>query len=152
MAEKKQQFTAWEARLNQVERDFVAAKREMKILNAAANEIARIKDNNGQDLPLKAELEELPDQTEEIYAAIEDMESRINAISDNPQVLRDYESRKNEIANMREEIDGMAAARNGKKLELSSLFLPWYAALKNTKDRVNNLFSEYMTELNFAGR
>lgn len=128
------------------------ARIEMKRLNKQAIQIAPLQDpRTGEDLPLKAKLEELPDSLEGVIAEIEDNENTIESISDNPQVMKLYEQRKLEIAALKNELETHQDNHNTKKLQMEQLATEWKARLKNTVDSVSTLFTEYMKELGCAG-
>jgi hypothetical protein len=109
-----------------------------------------MKDSDGNDLPLKAELEKLPAALKDIKAALDEANHKINSIA-NPEVLRPYEGRLREIAQIEGDIAASSEVQHAKKTELSSQFKPWEAALKNTVTKVNVLFTSYMMELGIAG-
>jgi chromosome segregation ATPase len=109
-----------------------------------------MQDSDGNDLPLKAELEKLPATLEYIEAALDEANHKINSIA-NPGVLRQYGDRLREIAQIEEDIAASSEVQHAKKTELSSQFKPWEAALKHTVTKVNELFTSYMMELGMAG-
>jgi len=132
-------------------KSFNEAKDRLKILKREAETTAPMQDSNGNDLPLKAELEKLPASLEDIEAALEEAHLKINRIHDNPEVLRQYEDRLKEIARIKEQIATSSELHDAKKTELFSNLEPWEAALTNTVTKVNLLFGRYMEELGMAG-
>ncbi len=151
LAEEKNATQTLERQLNEVTRSFNEAKDQLKSLKSQAERIAPMQDSHGNDLPLKAELEKLPASVEDIEAALEDANYKINNIADNPEVLRQYEDRLREIAQITDEIAASSELHDAKKAELLSNLKPWEAALTNTVSKVNALFAKYMEELGMAG-
>ena len=120
LAEEKNATQTLERQLNEVTRSFNEAKDQLKSLKSQAERIAPMQDSHGNDLPLKAELEKLPASVEDIEAALEDANYKINNIADNPEVLRQYEDRLREIAQITDEIAASSELHDAKKAELLS--------------------------------
>jgi len=140
-----------ETRIAKLTHDFNAAKNEMKQLKAKADREAPMKDARGNDLPLKAQLEELPETLTEVEAALEEASAKVESIYDNPEVLQKYEERKREIEETKREMEGLSKGQDVKKEQLKRILVPWEAALDNTASKVNALFTKYMQELGCAG-
>lgn len=149
--EKEQETKELEHLVSVNNAHFTDAKRRMKELKIYADRIAPMKDAEGNDLPLKAQLQELPETLGEIDAAIADNQELINSISDNPQVLSQYEKRKAEIEKKKEEFENLENAQSAKRATLHNLLEAWKARLHNTVEKVNTLFSGYMRDLGCAG-
>jgi len=130
---------------------FVEAKRRMKELKLHADEIAPMQDAEGNDLPLKEKLQELPETLDEIEATIADTQDIIRNITDNPEVLRQYVKRKKEIAKIKEDFENLENSQNAKKAKMNILLNDWKSRLANTVTKVSTLFSEYMADLGCAG-
>eukprot|EP00978_Attheya_sp_CCMP212_P027624 scaffold92980_cov42-Attheya_sp.AAC.2 len=118
-----------------------------KNLRAKATEMVDIHN----DPVMRAKLEELPETLPEVEAALDEATLKVNSTTDNPEVLVQYEQRKREIVETREELEGLSFAKEAKRVNLEKMKDPWESALKNTVTKVNTLFEKYMTELGFAG-
>mmetsp|Transcript_54505 Transcript_54505/g.80910 ORF Transcript_54505/g.80910 Transcript_54505/m.80910 type:complete len:463 (+) Transcript_54505:3-1391(+) len=151
LAERQNESADLEQQFNTLSQDFNDAKRVMKQLKQEADRIAPMKDAQGNDLPLKDQLERLPETLQDVEAAYDDASHKVNSISDNPEVLRQYEERKKQIAQVERQMEGLSYDENAKQNELNSEFTPWEAALCNTVKKVDKLFGEYMRELGCAG-
>jgi len=151
LADKRAEHSALEERMAQVTRQFNEAKRQMRDLKTKADSVAPMKDADGNELPLKAQLEELPETLDEVEATIEEAVAKINSIQHNPSVLRLYEERKREIEETRREMEGLSEAQNAKRTHMDSLRIPWENSLINVVNKVNVLFGQYMAELGNAG-
>jgi chromosome segregation ATPase len=137
---------------NQVTKDFTLAKNRLAQLKQHAEDIAPMTDPaTGEELPLKAQLEELPILLEELEAAMDECLFKMDRIADNPAVFGQYNARKLELEQKKLSLEEMAVAQNSKEATLKNEFAPWEAALVNTTQKVNLLFSEYMQELGCAG-
>ena len=151
LAEKLSETRNLEKDFDSITRKFNNLKEKLKENKNKAEAIAPMQDSRGNDLPLKAELELLPATIEEIQIAIDEANQKIQSIADNPEVIRQYEDRLQEIAKIKEDIAASSEAHDAKKMDLLSQFKPWHAALMNTVAKVNILFSSYMMELGMAG-
>ena len=49
--------------------------------------------------------DDLPNDLEGVEDALDDAENKVNGITDNPHVMRQYEERKKEIAKLQEQLD-----------------------------------------------
>jgi len=130
---------------------FSDAKRRMKELKAKADRVAPMKDEEGNDLPLKAKLTDLPETLAEVEAAISDTSDIMNNITHNPEALIKYRELKREIATIEDELENIDNAQSAKKAKLENLLTEWKSRLKNTISKVNELFSVYMSNLGCAG-
>lgn len=126
-------------------------KNRAKELMDKAKEIAPLKDSDGNDTPLKAELEKLPSDLLDIDAALEDASNKVNSVHDNPEVIRRYEEQRVEIDRMKLQLENMNYSKDLKRNEIKSLQDPWEASLNSAMSEVNELFSHYMRELGCAG-
>merc|ERR1712039_1025239 len=113
--------------------------------------IAPISDENGDDLPLKDQLNDLPENLHEIEEGMDDTKERINSIHDNPDVMRRYEEQKIELNDIKEQLQDMESSKDAKRQTLKDTRQPWEASLDNIVTKVNVLFSQYMKELDCAG-
>jgi len=149
--EKQTATSALEQLIDQQTRDLNLAKQLMRRLKDEAESKAPLKDAHGNDLPLKAELEALPPTLQEIEASIDEARSKIDSITDNPEVLRQYEKRKMEIEAIQAQLRGLSDRQNADSAALERIFVPWKAKLENTVNIVNDKFKDYMQDLGCAG-
>mmetsp|Transcript_40049 Transcript_40049/g.94025 ORF Transcript_40049/g.94025 Transcript_40049/m.94025 type:complete len:353 (+) Transcript_40049:2642-3700(+) len=143
--EKRVQISQHEGRVQELDRAFTAVRNNVKALKQVADREAPMVE------PLKSQLEDLPDTQDEIDAMKEEYVAKVNGISDNPGVIRDYERRKKEIQDEQENLAQLAEEQDLKKRELIDTMKPWETRLINTVNKVDALFSNYMKELGFCG-
>lgn len=136
----------------EVSRDFARAKNELSTKKNEAVRDAPLKDDEGNDLPLREQLEALQVETlHDLEAAYEEAEARANAIVDNPEALHKYEEQKQKIEEMSARL---ADAKEGQSRELSQVKLKrntWETSLECHVSKINTLFSEYMKDMDCAG-
>lgn len=94
---------------------------------------------------------DLPESLEGVEEALDEAESKVNSITDNPHVMRQYEERKKEIAALQEQVDEAGGEKEMKQKTLESKFAAWRDSLKNITKDVNEKFSSYMGEVGCAG-
>ncbi len=97
------------------------------------------------------ESEDMPTSIEGVDEAIDDAESKVNSITDNPHVMRQYEERKKEIEELQEKLDLEGGEKDMKKKQLENKFMKWESKLMNIVTQVNTKFSTYMKEVGCAG-
>jgi chromosome segregation ATPase len=132
-----------------------AFNREKQALGALKDEairIAPIQDEEGNDLPLKDQLNDLPDNMTELEESMDDALEKINQIHDNPEVMRIYEEQKRQLQEIKDQLANMSESKELKRQALKDKREPWEASLKNIVEKVNVLFSVYMKELGCAGK
>ena len=151
LTEKRNETRTLEDQVTHANARFIEAKRRMKELKIHADQVAPMKDAEGNDLPLRAKLQELPETLVEVEATIADIQDMIQNITDNPEVLRLYEERKREIKKIREDYQNLENAESIKKAKVYSLLSEWRSRLVNIVSKVNCLFSGYMADLGCAG-
>jgi chromosome segregation ATPase len=131
---------------------FDNSRRLLEDLKAKADEAAPLHAEDGSELPLKKQLDDLPVETrEETEAALEEAEAKVNSIIADPNVVRHYEERQKEIEKVQADLDDLTSAKEGKKTELEQKREPWEAALTNSVSKVDLLFTRYMAELGCTG-
>jgi len=116
-----------------------------------AKEIAPLKDMDGNDTPLKAELDELTSDLLELEANLDEAIAKVNAVHDNPEVLRRYEEQRMDIERIKLQLENMNYSKDLKRNEIRALRDPWEVSLTTAMHEVNDLFSNYMKELGCAG-
>lgn len=151
-AEAENSSRALEQSFREVSDTFNREKAALCELNERAMAIAPLKDQDGNDLPLKAELDELPDDATELEGAMDDTKERINSIHENPDVMKRYEKQKEELLEVKEQLRDMKDSKQKKRQILQSKREPWEAALDVIVGRVSGLFGHYMKELGCAGK
>ena len=132
-----------------------ALKEEKMRMNSTLNQCkqrAPLHDDDDNPLPLKAQLEALNvDTIDDAVAALEEAEAKANSIDDNPDVLRQYDKLKQEIAQLTDELENLADSKEAQLADINRLKDPWEGALTNSLHKVNSLFGTYMAELDCAG-
>jgi len=136
---------------NDANRLFSTKREECRQYQAQAMEVAPISDSDGNELPLKAQLDELPTDPREINDEIEELVEKLESITDNPGAIKRYEEQKLEMQQTQNELNNYDQAENIKKQELKALRDPWEKSLRDIAFQVNGLFSQYMGELGMAG-
>ena len=126
--------------------DFADARKSMRDLKTKADEVAPMTPE------LMEKLRALSPELADIDAALEEMEASIASIADNPEVLRRYDERKEEMDTIRAELENLSEAKDAKKAQVKNMRDTWQQALKNTVEEVNRLFGTYMAELGCAGK
>jgi chromosome segregation ATPase len=125
----------------------------MRELKQHAEQHAPLVDAEGNELPLKAQLDALPVKSvAETEAAMEEAKAKINGIDANPEVIRQYHERKKEIEIIRAQLSELTQSKDSKISDLEKKRLPWEQALENAVVKVNHLFEQYMAELGCAGK
>lgn len=130
-------------------------KQEKCRMNETLNQCkqkAPLHDEDDNPLPLKAKLEALLVETiDEAVAALEEAEAKANSIDDNPDLIRQYDKLKEEIAQIKDDLENLAGSKEAQKTEIMRLKEPWEAALVNSLAKVDALFGTYMAELGCNG-
>jgi len=152
LTEKEDQYTNVSTEFEKVSIEYEKMKTHARKLKDEAMAFAPIRDANGNDLPLKRELDELPESLEDVADALDEAKEKVKTIHDNPEVLRRYDEQKLEIERIRLQLDRLSQSKELKRAELESLRIPWEAKLTSAVEKVNALFSMYMKELGCAGK
>lgn len=152
LQEKKQEFAHLEAQYTQVERQYQTARQTFSKLKAEAEAAAPIEDNNGQELPLKEQLSALGvESLAECEAAMEEAMQTANQYVDNPEALRQFEQKKEELSSLRDKLDELNESRDSKIQSIRKQADPWESALRNKLTKVSALFGSYMKEMDCVG-
>mmetsp|Transcript_14487 Transcript_14487/g.23628 ORF Transcript_14487/g.23628 Transcript_14487/m.23628 type:complete len:1118 (-) Transcript_14487:142-3495(-) len=99
----------------------------------------------------RLDADDMPTSMEAVDEAIDDAESKVNSITDNPHVMRQYEERKKEIEELQAKLDTEGGEKDLKKKQLENKFTKWESKLMNIVNQVNGKFSTYMKEVGCAG-
>jgi len=151
LKERKEDFAKLSNDFETAHKQYELYKNRAKELMEKAKEFAQLKDADGNDTPLKAELEKLPSDLLELDALLDEASNKVNAVHDNPEVLRRYEEQRVEIERIKLQLENMNHSKDLKRNEIRCLRDPWEASLISAMNNVNELFSNYMKELGCAG-
>lgn len=132
--------------------DFKRIRDAVVKLKTKAEEEAPLTDPEGNDTPLRALLDELPTDANELERAIEDLQYRIDTIVDNPQVLERFEEQSRALQLQKDKLAKLMSSKDVQREELKGLCTPWETKLKNIVTNVNAKFGKYMQELGCAGK
>lgn len=151
--EARAEFVGLEQKLHRAKSELKEGKGKLTKMRAEAEELAPILDpETGESLPLKDVLEALPyANTDDIDMALEEFHAKANSIDDNPDVVRQYEQRVKEIAQLEKQLSQHQDSKESKVQEINRVSASWKAALDNSLAEVNNLFGKYMADLSCAG-
>jgi chromosome segregation ATPase len=150
--EMRQALNEFQRDYSEVVAKFVRTRDEVRRLQVEAERDAPLVDINGHDLPIKAKLDGLEATTiEEAEAALDEATAKANSIDDNPDVVRQYEQRQEEIETLQNKLQLAQGSRERKAKELKKLLEPWERKLSKSLTRASVLFSNYMAELGCAG-
>jgi chromosome segregation ATPase len=121
-------------------------------LKSRAEEKAPLNDENGEELPLKAQLEDLPvEDVEEARAALEEARTKVDSIIADPKVVRVYEQKKQELEASETQLDNLTSSRDKRLILMTQNLKPWEEALENFVHKIDAKFSNYMRELGCTG-
>lgn len=137
--------------VQQVANDLQDKKEKLKGKKRQAEKDAPIHEN-GNDLPLKEKLEDLPVYTvDECDAAIEEARASLEKYSANPEVLRLYEELKESIAVMEDKVANSAQNRQGMSVGIEKKLELYVHPLEDYVSKVSAKFSQYMGEMDCTG-
>lgn len=131
---------------------FKRAKEELHRLKKIADEEAPIEDEHGNELPLKAQLEELPVTVlEEAQVALDEAEAKIESIAADQNVIREHERNLAEVEEVQSQLDDLNSSEERRRQQLDQKVKPWVESLKVAVQKVDSLFSQYMAEMGCTG-
>lgn len=132
---------------------FKRAKEELHRLKKIADEEAPIEDEHGNELPLKAQLEELPVTVlEEAQVALDEAEAKIESIAADQNVIREHERNLAEVEEVQSQLDDLNSSEERRRQQLDQKVKPWVESLKVAVQKVDSLFSQYMAEMGCTGK
>jgi chromosome segregation ATPase len=132
--------------------DFNKVKQDVGKTKQKAEAEAPLTDENGDDTPLKEELENLNvANLHEVELALEEAQRKADSIDANPDVIRQYEVRKKEIAELEVHLEDITTAKDMKVANLANMRRRWEDALINNLTEVDSRFSRYMEEMGCTG-
>eukprot|EP00985_Skeletonema_marinoi_P021555 scaffold13271_cov157-Skeletonema_marinoi.AAC.1 len=133
-------------RYKQAEADYNEKKENLRKLLAKAQEIAP-----REQWHERLDEDDMPSTIEDVDDAMDDAESKVSSITDNPHVMKQYEERKKKIEVLQEKLDTEGGEKDLKKKQLETKRTKWESALQNIVNLVNGKFSTYMKEVGCAG-
>jgi structural maintenance of chromosomes protein 5 len=135
-----------------ISRQFNDEKAKLKRMKAEAEANALLIDENGNETPMKLALDAIDVSTIiEVDAAIEDAERIVSQYSPNPEVLQQYQKLKLEIEDIQAQLEEFTTARERSLNILSESRRDWEGRLETYIDKVNSLFTVYMSEMGCTG-
>jgi chromosome segregation ATPase len=136
-----------------VNQQYKQARARLTDLKREADSIAPITDDDGNDLPLKAELDGLPVETlDEAEDALDEAIRKADEIVADPNVIRQYELRQKEMEELQTQLDNLTSSREKQVDALKQKVSPWETRLLTQVSKVDVLFSVYMRELGCTGK
>ena len=133
--------------------DFKDSMKRVHAAKVQAEEHAPLFDENGDDLPLKAELESLGVETlDDAVVALEEAEAKVKNIHADNNAIREYERNQTEMEEVQALLDDLDGKEKRQRAELESKAKPWEAKLSNSVQDVDKLFSKYMAEMGCTGK
>ena len=112
-----------------------------------------MEDADGNDLPLKEQMESLPvDSVDECQAALDEAKQKVLSIEHDPSIARQYEKAKEELEVSQAELDNLESSKEKRQNEMDQKFRPWEQALEGSVAQIDKRFSKYMTELGCTGK
>ena len=132
---------------------YKAAVKEVHQLKQEADREAPLHDEDGNDTPLKAQLEALGVETlPEALAALEEAEQKVDSIEADHNAVREYVRNKEETEHVRAQLDDLCSSEEQKKRDLEEKVRPWEETLTKAVSKVNILFATYMSEMGCTGK
>jgi chromosome segregation ATPase len=95
--------------------------------------------------------DDVPVTLEEVEDALDEAENKVNSITDNPHVMRQYEERRFEIARLKDQLEDAGSEKDMKNKQLDQKLEIWESQLINIVKKVSEKFSSYMKEVGCAG-
>eukprot|EP00934_Nitzschia_sp_Nitz4_P002927 Nitzschia sp. Nitz4//scaffold11_size288233//84805//88427//NITZ4_000754-RA/size288233-snap-gene-0.15-mRNA-1//1//CDS//3329534014//2917//frame0 len=146
------EFKSLEDQARMVAEQFKRAKSEVIRQKQNADRQAPLEDGNGNDLPLKAQLEELPvSSLDEAGAALEEAQAKVDSIVADNGVIQEHERNLAETADIQAQLDDMKASEERRKIALQEKVAPWRETLEEAVTKIDHLFSRYMSEMGKTG-
>jgi chromosome segregation ATPase len=141
------------SKYKEVQARYKERRNELKRLVVEARNEAPLQDDEGNETPLKALLEELAEfeTIEQAEVALEEAEDQISRVVADPSIFRQYEKKKQELAVVRDDMEALTNRKEQRKNELGSRKEPWEEALQKIIFKIDVRFSQYMKELGCVG-
>jgi structural maintenance of chromosomes protein 5 len=152
VAEKKQAYGKLEESGHKLNQTFNTVKKLLHAKKQEAEAIAPLVDEDGNDLPLKAQLESLEvSDFNEADIALEEAKKLLNQYDANPEVIRQYEKLKDEIELIERKLADCTSTREKGLSVLTEQRKDWETRLEKYIDKINALFTLYMSEMGCTG-
>lgn len=136
----------------EIQAEFSRAKKELQAKREEAFLVAPLDDENGNDLPLKAELEGLDMNTlHDLDAALEEAEAKANAIDANPNFLQRYQEQKEKMVQIEERLEDATNSKEAKVAAIETKQTQWESALEEKVAKINVKFEKYMADMGNTG-
>lgn len=152
------------ARLKNLEQDIALKENRKNMLKKEAKELRRIAEqqviNSGYkmrngELPadVRRLFEGLPDTAEEVDAKLKVLYLKMHSMVgvESESAMQDFELRKKEIAQNREQLQKLSAELEQKQAELATVKERWLQPLKKLMQRIDDNFSRAMKGMGHAG-
>ena len=152
------------ARLKNLEEELAVKENNRNVLKSKAKDLRRIAEQKAtssghvmrnRDLPaaVKRLFNTLPDSVEEVDAKLEVLYLKLHSMVgvESESAVQDFEARKREIAESREQLQRLCAELERKQAELASVKERWLQPLKELMQRIDNNFSRAMKGMGHAG-
>ena len=113
--EKEEETSELSNQYSAADADYSQKKSNLKKLLNEAEKIAP-----KEEWHERLDQDDLPVDLEGVDEALDEAESKVNSITDNPHVMRQYEERKKEIAKLQDQLDEAGGEKDMKKKQLES--------------------------------
>jgi structural maintenance of chromosomes protein 5 len=128
------------------------AKESLKKHKERCESEARLVDNNGQDLPLKALLVSIDvDSVDEAKQAIEEAKEKVTAYAANPAVIKLYEKLKDEVSLLQEDVQKSSSNQGERAGQIQMKSDDFLQSMEGKLRDVDGRFSKYMAEMGCTG-
>jgi chromosome segregation ATPase len=152
LTDKKQDFSQLEESAQKLSQKFNSLKKSLTEKKQQAEKIAPLTDEDGNDTPLKAQLEGLDvSDTNEVVVALEEAKKVLSQYAANPEVLRQYEKLKDEIELVEKQLVDCTSIRERGLNILTEQRKDWETRLENYVTKIDALFTSYMSEMGCTG-
>ena len=152
LVEKKKEFADLEERGAHIAQKFNRIKKDLAEKKEQAETEAPLADENGQELPLKSQLEALDVQhLDDVEAAHEEAMLKADSIVANPAVIRQYTELKEKIEAKQTELESLSSSKNNKLSNIETKKKMWETSLQNNVAKINALFTKYMAIMGCTG-
>lgn len=153
LQDSQEELRAAESDYIKVQADYKKSVAEVRRVKADADTEAPLTDEAGNDLPLKAQLEELGVETlDEALLALDDAQQKVDSIIADNNAIRAYERNKSELEDVQAQLDDLNTSEERRRDELKSKVQPWEQALTHSVTKVDTLFGRYMAEMGCTGK
>jgi chromosome segregation ATPase len=152
LLDKQQAFKHLRDDHAKVQGAFERKMKELKTMKEKNEKAAPLYDRKGEPLPLLDELENLEYfNVEDIEAAIEEAEQKVNSIHHDPNAVRQYKENLAEVEKVEKQLEQVRGSKDAIDRRIQQLLAPWKRELETAIERVNQLFERYMAEVQCTG-